>query len=143
MSTSGSVPYKLMKDIILSPFLIKDIAKLSPAHQTYSLGVFHSVVNHYAPKSTHFYYPAMYARYWPKYISIAWKFYTVEIQCISYHIFFPLRLSVAALHFNESSGRQQATSKSGELQYGISYPKAKKGLEAVVKPKKTPPTFSM
>lgn len=44
------------------------------------------------------------------------------------HGFFPLRLSVAALHFNENSGRQQATSKSGELQYGISYPKAKKGI---------------
>ncbi|XP_052692151.1 uncharacterized protein LOC128170423 [Crassostrea angulata] len=102
-----------MKEIILSPFLVKDIAKLSPTHQTYSLEVFHSVVNHYAPKSTHFYYPAMYAR-----------------------------LSVAALHFNENSGRQQATSKSGELQCGISYPKAKKGLEAVVKPKKTPPTFN-
>lgn len=67
----------------------------------------------------------------------------LQIQCISCIVFFLLRLSVAALHFNENSGRQQATSKSGELQYGISYPKAKKGLEAVVKPKKTPPTFSM
>lgn len=69
---------------------------------------------------------------------------SIQLKYNVYHAyFFPLRLSVAALHFNESSGRQQATSKSGELQYGISYPKAKKGLEAVVKPKKTPPTFSM
>ncbi|XP_062610016.1 uncharacterized protein LOC134271813 [Saccostrea cucullata] len=109
----GSVPHKLMKDIILSPFLLKDIAKLSPTHQTYSLKMFHSVVNHYAPKSTHFYYPAMLAR-----------------------------LSVAALHFNENSSRQQAMTKAGELQYAVSYPKAKKGLEAVVKPKKIPPTFN-
>lgn len=75
------------------------------------------------------------------------KIYLMSIDTIlllygSYHFSWTCRLSVAALHFNENSSRQQAVTQAGELQYAISYPKAKKGLEAVVKPKKTPPTFS-
>jgi hypothetical protein len=33
------------------------------------------------------------------------------------------------------------TSENGDLCYNISYPKAKKGTEAMVKPRKGPPTF--
>jgi hypothetical protein len=51
-----------MREVIESPFLVKDIAKLSPSHQTYDLEVYHSVVNHYAPKSTHFFFRSMLAR---------------------------------------------------------------------------------
>jgi solute carrier family 8 (sodium/calcium exchanger) len=51
-----------MKNIIENKRLLPDIPKLSPVYQTYSLEVFHSVVNHFAPKSTHFFYPAMLAR---------------------------------------------------------------------------------
>jgi hypothetical protein len=47
------------------------------------------------------------------------------------------RLSIAAIHYNENCGRQQL----GDLCYNISYPKAKKGTEAMVKPRKGPPTY--
>lgn len=108
----GSVPFKLLNEVVTSKFLMKDIPKLSPVHQTYVLEVFHSIVNHFAPKSTHFQYAAMNARN-----------------------------SVAALHYNENSNRPQATTKDGQLQFATCYPKAKKGTVAVVKPCKPPPTF--
>jgi hypothetical protein len=53
----------MMKAVLESPYLLRDITKLSPDHQTYGLEVYHSVVNHFAPKSTHFYFLAMAARY--------------------------------------------------------------------------------
>jgi hypothetical protein len=37
-------------------------------------------------------------------------------------------------------GRQQLVIENGDLCYNISYPKAKKGTEEVVKPRKGPPT---
>ena len=49
-------------------------------------------------------------------------------------------LSIAAIHYNENCGRQQLVTGNGDLCYNISYPKAKKGTEAVVKPRKGPPT---
>ena len=51
------------------------------------------------------------------------------------------RLSIAAIHYNEKCGRQQLVTENGDLCYNISYPKAKKGTEAMVKPRKGPPTF--
>ena len=51
------------------------------------------------------------------------------------------RLSIAAIHYNENCGRQQLVTENGDLCYNISYPKAKKGTEAVVKPQKGPPTY--
>ncbi|CAC5390531.1 unnamed protein product [Mytilus coruscus] len=111
-TTFGSVPYKRLKDIVESRYLLVDVPKLSPVYQTYSLEVFHSLVNHFCPKSTHFFYPTMLAR-----------------------------LSIAALHYNENNGRQQAKTKTGEQRFSMCYPKAKKGTEAVVKPKKTATTF--
>lgn len=50
-------------------------------------------------------------------------------------------MSVAALHYNENCDRQQAITKNGEQYFSTYYPKAKKGTVAVVKPRKTPPTF--
>ncbi|XP_078330548.1 uncharacterized protein LOC144624567, partial [Crassostrea virginica] len=87
---------KLFRDVVESKFLVKDIGKSSPLHQTFGLEMFHSVVNTFAPKSTQFFYPAMLAR-----------------QC------------VAALYFNENGHRNQAVTKVGELQWHISYPKSK------------------
>ena len=51
------------------------------------------------------------------------------------------RLSIAAIHYNENCGRQQLVTENGDLCYNISYPKAKKGTEAMVKPRKGPPTY--
>jgi hypothetical protein len=48
------------------------------------------------------------------------------------------RLSIAAIHYNENCGRQQLVTENGDLYYNISYPKAKKGTEAMVKPRKGP-----
>jgi hypothetical protein len=39
------------------------------------------------------------------------------------------------------TGRQQLVTENGDLCYNISYPKAKKGTEAMVKPQKGPPTY--
>jgi hypothetical protein len=58
----GSKPYKVMDGIITSAYLLRDIGQLSPLYQTYSLEVFHNVVNHFAPKSSHFFHRAMLAR---------------------------------------------------------------------------------
>lgn len=46
-----------------SPYLLRDLPKLSHIHQTKGFEVFHSVVNHFVPKSTHFFYTPMLARY--------------------------------------------------------------------------------
>ena len=37
------------------------------------------------------------------------------------------RLLLAAMHYNENSGRNQQQNKQGELQYAITFPNAKKG----------------
>ena len=60
---AGTVPYKRLKDVVESRYLLPDVPKLSPVYQTYALEVFHSVVNHFAPKSTHFFYASMLARF--------------------------------------------------------------------------------
>lgn len=61
------------------------------------------------------------------------------------NFFFPFiyRLFVSALHFNENGQRHQATTKDGVARWQISYPKGKKGTQAVVKPNKTAVTFGM
>ncbi len=40
---------------------------------------------------------------------------------------------VAALHFNENSERQQKTTRAGELEFAVSYPKSKYGEHTVKK----------
>ncbi|XP_078028444.1 uncharacterized protein LOC117270027 [Epinephelus lanceolatus] len=50
------------------------------------------------------------------------------------------RLYLAALHYNENTGRPQATSTSGELLYRVNFPKSKHG-ECTAKPVKAEPTF--
>lgn len=39
----------------------------------------------------------------------------------------PIRLQLAALHFNENSNRSQAVTKQGAKRYDIVFPKYKKG----------------
>lgn len=82
----------------------KDVPKLSPLHQTSQVEAFHCTINHFAPKLVSFSYHGMYCR-----------------------------LMIAALHFNENSSRPSATTKEGDLQYKISFPKFKHGDYSVRK----------
>ncbi len=50
---------------------------------------------------------------------------------IMYWIFY--RLLIAALHFNENAGRDQAKNTRGELEYKIVFPKYKKGSYVIRK----------
>lgn len=108
----GSRAHKLFREVVESRYLTRDVGKLSPLHQTYGLEMYHSVVNSFAPKNTHFFYPAMMAR-----------------PCVS------------ALHSNENGQRHLATTKDGVARWQISYPKGGKGTQAVVKPNKTAVSF--
>jgi len=45
--------------ILLNTYILKDVRKLSPKHQTSSLEAFHSLVLHFAPKHTSFSYLGM------------------------------------------------------------------------------------
>ena len=66
----------------------------------------------------------------------------MHIVLIIHYITF-CRLCISALHFNENGQRYQATTKDGEVRWQISYPKGKKGEQAVVKPCKTAVTYGM
>jgi hypothetical protein len=55
--------YKLVEEIVCATRLVKDVGQLSSGRQTYSLEVFHNVVNHFAPKMNHHFYWAMKCRY--------------------------------------------------------------------------------
>ncbi|KAK3738660.1 hypothetical protein QZH41_020507 [Actinostola sp. cb2023] len=91
--------------ILENKILLKDIRMLSPEYQTSSLEAFHSLILHFAPKHTGFSFLAMHAR-----------------------------VILAAIHYNENSDREQATT-GGELQYSIRFPKFKKGGYSVRKEK--------
>ncbi|CAN7946558.1 unnamed protein product [Ixodes pacificus] len=73
--------------IVTSKCLLKDLRQLSPDTQTFSLELFHNVLNVFAPKSTAFSSEGM-----------------------------PARTRLAALHFNENAEREQAITKDGDHQ---------------------------
>jgi hypothetical protein len=60
---TGLRAHKLFREAVAGRYLTRDVGKLSPLHQTHGLEMYHSVVNSFAPKNTHFFYPAMMARY--------------------------------------------------------------------------------
>jgi hypothetical protein len=62
LSSSFFAVHRSLKGVLENGHLLRDVPKLSPVHQTYYLEVFHSIVNQFAPKSTHFFYAAMLAR---------------------------------------------------------------------------------
>jgi len=109
---SGSRAHQELTSIVSNKLLCRDIKSLSPAEQTSSLESYHKIVTFFAPKSVHFFYPAMEAR-----------------------------IFISALHFNENSNRPQATDQNGESRWAVSYPKARRG-EAVVKQVKVAPTYA-
>ena len=86
----------------MSPSLLRDMQKLSGEHQASVVEAFHSLIVQFAPKSLVFSFSAM--------------------KC---------RLELAALHYNENSGRCQARTKEGRLQYQVRYPKYKRGVHIV------------
>ncbi|XP_048733591.2 uncharacterized protein LOC125649824 [Ostrea edulis] len=101
---AGSKASEKMSDLILSKQMKKDIPKLSPLFQTSQIEAFHSTINHFAPKMVSFSYHGMYCR-----------------------------LMMAAIHYNENASRSQATTRDGDLQYKISFPKFKQGDYSVRK----------
>ncbi|XP_046560154.1 LOW QUALITY PROTEIN: uncharacterized protein LOC124269188 [Haliotis rubra] len=58
----GSKPYKAFMEVVSSGYLVRDLPNPVSVYETYALEVFHSVVNHFAPKNTHYFYAAMMAR---------------------------------------------------------------------------------
>jgi len=109
--TVGSKPYKELEIIVKNKILCRDIKKLAHNGQTSSLESFHKIVTFFAPKTVHYFYSAMEAR-----------------------------ILIAVLHFNENSQRPQAVTQNNQLQWSVSFPKARKG-QAVVKPVSVPATF--
>ncbi|XP_010793701.1 uncharacterized protein isoform X1 [Notothenia coriiceps] len=101
-----------LERVTLRTALVKDVRKLSPQHQTYSLEAFHSLILHFAPKHTGFSFLGMYSR-----------------------------LLMAALHFNHNSSREVARTSDGEVRYAVCYPRFCKG-GWVVRPIKEKPSYA-
>nr|XP_055050478.1 uncharacterized protein LOC129436396 [Misgurnus anguillicaudatus]XP_055050487.1 uncharacterized protein LOC129436396 [Misgurnus anguillicaudatus]XP_055050496.1 uncharacterized protein LOC129436396 [Misgurnus anguillicaudatus]XP_055050507.1 uncharacterized protein LOC129436396 [Misgurnus anguillicaudatus] len=108
---AGTPAFCRLEKVLTNKKILKDIAKLSPHHQTSSLEAFHSVILRFAPKNVVFPFLGMLCR-----------------------------LYLAALHFNENTGRPQATTAAGEPVFQVNCPKYKKGLFSA-KPVKAEPTF--
>ena len=59
---------------------------------------------------------------------------------INFHIVF-YRTYLSAIHYNENSENQQATTRAGIARYTPVYPKKSRGECVVIKPVKVDPTF--
>ncbi|XP_059926281.1 uncharacterized protein LOC132471191 isoform X1 [Gadus macrocephalus] len=110
LSAATPAFYKLEK-ALTKKTVLRDIAKLSPHHQTSSLDAFHALILQFAPKNVIYPY--------------------LGILCRHY---------LAALHYNENADRGQATTSSWDPIYSLSFPKTRKG-ECRAKPVKTEATF--
>ncbi|CAN7981884.1 unnamed protein product [Ixodes pacificus] len=96
--TEGTPAYNKLRNIVSSPRLLKDIRHLSPGSQTSSVEVFNSVLIGFASKSRAFTPEGMEAR-----------------------------TLVAALHYNENVGREQATTREGVRRFMVVTSRARKG----------------
>ncbi|XP_075526238.1 uncharacterized protein LOC142557927 [Dermacentor variabilis] len=92
----GSPAHEKIKSIILNKVLLKDIPKLSTSVQTFAVEAYHGTIIRFAPKATHFHYQSIISR-----------------------------TRLAALHYNENSAREHATTK-GQHRYLVKYPKSTK-----------------
>ncbi|KAL2076355.1 hypothetical protein ACEWY4_028056 [Coilia grayii] len=110
LEAGSPVFYKLEKEMT-NKRTLKDVAKLSPHHQTSSLEAFHAAILRFAPKNVVFPF--------------------IGMLC---------RLYLAAMHYNENANRPQPQTAEGVPLFKISFPKSRKG-ECRVKPQKTQPTF--
>ncbi|XP_001921592.2 uncharacterized protein [Danio rerio] len=109
--SAATMPFYKLEKVLANKRILKDVAKLSPHHQTSTVEAFHSVILRFAPKNVVFPFLGMLCR-----------------------------LYLAALHYNENAGRPQATSATGKPIYKLAFPKAKKG-EYRVREVKTQQTF--
>lgn len=96
-----------ISSIINNKYFCSDVKKLSPVYQTSICEAFHSVVINFAPKSTAFTYNGMLARY----LMCSHLLHNFHLTL---HDFLDYRLHLAALHYNENSGRNQAETKQGK-----------------------------
>ncbi|XP_010790125.1 uncharacterized protein [Notothenia coriiceps] len=99
---ADSVPALKLNKVVSQKAFVRDVKKMSPSQQTYGVEVYHSIVNQFAPKMYAYSYTGIYCR-----------------------------LILAALHYNENSGRKHAKTRTGQLQYTVKFPKAKKGGHVV------------
>ncbi|KAJ8018039.1 hypothetical protein HOLleu_44188 [Holothuria leucospilota] len=107
----GSEACESLCKVLTNTRLRNDVKKMSPKQQTSRLEAFHSLVNFFAPKLTVFSYEGM--------------------TC---------RMLLAAMHYNENSNRDAATTQSGEKLYSIDFPRAKGG-DYTLREVQSPATF--
>ncbi|KAH7934292.1 hypothetical protein HPB49_024488 [Dermacentor silvarum] len=105
----ASPAFLRLKTIVDNARLLKDIRRLSPEVQTFSLESFHSVLNRFAPKSNAFSVDGMQER-----------------------------TRLAVLHFNENAARHQALTQDGEQRWKIKSSKARRGHFTVTTVKEDP-----
>lgn len=138
----GSDAHRKLTAIVQAPMLLKDVAQLSTREQTYSCEAFHSLINQFEPKTYHYSYGRMKTRLvpaelllckWPSaLISPFWQYaLPLYISC---------RTLIAALHYNENHGRQQAVTASGEASWAVHFRKTRHG-EASISALKEPSTY--
>ncbi|XP_029835401.2 uncharacterized protein LOC115319521 [Ixodes scapularis] len=97
--TEGKTPaYNKLRSIVSSPRLLKEIRHLSPGSQTSSVEAFNSVLIGFASKSRAFTPEGMEAK-----------------------------TLLAALHYNENVGREQATTREGARRFMVVTSRARKG----------------
>lgn len=132
--------YYLGEGGVESPYLLRDLPKLSHIHQTKGFEVFHSVC---PEEYTLFLHTNACKVHFAIVIAISLNILVKLKSLNTYLISIIYRLCVAALHYNENGTRRQSMTKEGKQQWRVCYPKANKGQECIVKPERVPATFGM
>ena len=109
--------------------------KLSGVHQTSCVEAFHSLITHFAAKMFAYSYRGMKCRYSESIVVIVRNkipFAKIFMNPTS-PVPFVSRTFCSAMHYNENTQRNQATTQDGSLCYDVRYPKYKKGGHIVRK----------